>query len=355
MNETVEQIQDWYRNERELSNYSIIDVEDKLKYLAEKGLIWILKDMKDINELEKIVIDSFLNKYRANQVYDNLNDFRNLQPSNKASTKKPPLLSPKPTSQQKTMKKTLKIRDVKKFDGYLKAKELEEKIIEICKTFPSYDGNIIDQIGRSAESIKKRIAMGEQIYIGEKFYQYSIAIGSAKETSSWLQISLGQGYISQEQYDELDNQVTQIVAILTKTLVNIKDKEGKGMDLPSPYTPKVKGFDAYEQALLLVEKVYGMTRRREFWGEKGLQKEMIKYATSCVANISESHQLYVLVKFRFFNDALQALDGLDSMLHMSVNKQIVTGEGIADIRKLRESIRNILMKRLGNISKEKDS
>src|SRR5699024_5248057 len=258
MNEIVAQIQGWYRNERELSNYSIMDVDDKLKYLAEKGLIWILKGMEGISNLEKVGIESYLNQYRTNQIYDNLDGTIHLQPSSETSSRTTSQSSPKTVPLQKIVK-TLKVRDVKQFEGYKLAKDLEEKIIEICRTYPSYDANIVDQIGRSAESIKKRIAMGEQMYIGEKFYQYSMAIGSAKETASWLQVSLGQKYISQEQYHELDNLVTQIVSILTRTLVNIKNKEGQGMDLPSPYTPNVKKFDAYNQALQLVERVYEVT------------------------------------------------------------------------------------------------
>lgn len=354
MNETVEQIQGWYRNERELFNYSIMDVDDKLKYLAEKGLIWILKGMEDISNLEKVGIESYLNQYRVNQIYDNLDGTFHLQPSSETSSKTTSQSSPKTVPLQKTVK-TLKVRDVKQFEGYKLAKDLEEKIIEICRTYPSYDANIVDQIGRSAESIKKRIAMGEQMYIGEKFYQYSMAIGSAKETASWLQVSLGQQYISQEQYGELDNLVTQIVSILTRTLANIKEKEGQGMDLPSPYTPNVKKFDAYNQALQLVERIYEITREQAFWREKSLVSNLRRYSTSCLANMAEGHQLSVPMMFRFFNDALQALDALDSLLETSVSKQIVTEESIADIRKLRESIRNILTKRLSNISKEKDS
>lgn len=354
MNEIVAQTQGWYRNEREMSNYSIMDTGNKLKYLAEKGLIWILKDMNDITEFEKIVIDSYLNKYRANQIHDNLDHYFYLKPSIESPKTKPQ--SPqKNVSLNKQKKNILEVRDVKQFAGYQKAKELEENIIEICKTYPAYDANIVDQIGRSAESVKRRIAMGEQMYIGEKFYQYSMAIGSAKETSTWLEVSLGQQYISKEQYGELDNLVTQIVSILTRTLANVKEKEGQGMDLPSPYTPNVKKFDAYNQALQLVERVYEVTREQAFWREKSLVSNLRRYSTSCLANMAEGHQLSVPMMFRFFNEALQALDALDSLLETSVSKQIVTEESIADIRKLRESIRNILTKRLSNISKEKDS
>lgn len=357
MNEIVKQTQEDYRKVREESDYSLIDVGEKLKNLAEKGLIWVLKDLRDTTEFEEIVIDSYSNKYRATQVYDNLEDYFLLQPSSEASTKAPFQTPQKPTPQEKPKKKkknTLEVRNVKQFKGYLKAKELEEKTIGICKTYPSYErDHIVNQIERSVSSIKERIEIGEQIYVGEKFNQYSIAIGSAKETSAWLQISLGQRYITQVQFDELDNLATQVICILTKNLSNINEKEGKGMDLPSPYTPDVKKFGAYKNALLLVEKIYEITRKPEFWQEKNLVRKIRKHATSSVANIAEAHQLYVPKKFRFFNDSLKALQGLGSSLDTSLNKEIISKESLKEIYELMNSIRNVLSKKMKNISDEK--
>ncbi|MDL4840347.1 four helix bundle protein [Aquibacillus rhizosphaerae] len=300
MNKKVEEIQNWYRNERELSNYSIMDVGETLNKLAEKGLIWILKDLKDITEFEGIVIDYYLNKYRVDQIYDNLEDLIQIPPFNDACAMTPSKSSKKIIPRQK-QQPTLEVRDVKQFIGYKKAKEIEKRIIELCKNFPSFEvDHIVKQIERSAESIKKSIQIGEQIYVREKFNQYSIAIGSAKETSAWLKVSLGQKYITKTQFEELDNMIDQVVSILTKTLSNIKEKEGKVLDFPNPYTPNVRNFGAYNNALLLVEKIYEVTRKKEYWKEKNLVSEMRKQATSCVANIAEAHQLYIKKKFRFF-------------------------------------------------------
>ncbi|MBT2217999.1 four helix bundle protein [Virgibacillus dakarensis] len=353
MNKTVEQIQNWYRNERELCNYSIMDIGEKLKNLAEEGLIWVLKGLKDITEYEEIVIDYYLHKYKAVQIYDNLHHLSPSPPSNNQCAITPSKSSKKITPLQ-NQQHTLEVRDVKQFIGYQKAKELEERIIELCKNFPSYEvDHIVVQIMRSAESIKKRIQIGEQIYIREKFNQYSIAIGSAKETSAWLQVSLVQKYITQNQFEELDSMVNHVIGILTRNLSNIKEKEGKGLDLPSPYTPNVKNFGAYNNALLLVEKVYEVTRKREFWKEKNLVSDMRKQATSCVANIAEAHQLYIKKKFRFFNDSLKALRGLENSLETSVSKGIISKKSLKEISELRISIRNVLSTNMGNISNEK--
>ncbi|MBV6682342.1 four helix bundle protein [Bacillus sp. JRC01] len=52
-------------------------------------------------------------------------------------------------------------RDAKQFIGYKKAKELEERIIELCKNFPLYKTKqIVSQIVRSSNSIKESIKIG---------------------------------------------------------------------------------------------------------------------------------------------------------------------------------------------------
>ncbi|MCM3443715.1 four helix bundle protein [Metabacillus halosaccharovorans] len=359
MNKIVEQIQQDYRKKRELSNHSIYDIEGSLKELAEKGIIWVLKDLGDICEAEEILIEKYLHVYRANQIYDNLEEFLNIQsPKNlSAAISHKPSQSTTPSKEKQTKKRQhLEVRDVKQFIGYKKAKELEKKVIELCQNFPSYEvDHIVNQIERSASSIKDSIEMGEQIYVGEKFNQYSIAIGSAKETTAWLQMSLGQKYITEVQFDELDNLTTQVVRILTKKLSNIKEKEGKGMDLPNPFTPNVRNFGAFNNALLLVEKIYEVTRNPEFWKEKNLVKKMRKRATSSVANIAEAHQLYIPKKFRFFNDSMKALDGLDSSLETSLIKGIISVKELKEIDELRISIRNVLSTKMKNISDERVS
>lgn len=49
-----------------------MDIETYLCEIAKKGLIWILKDMHDISNLELIAIEYYLSQYRTNQIYDNL-------------------------------------------------------------------------------------------------------------------------------------------------------------------------------------------------------------------------------------------------------------------------------------------
>ncbi|MCM3390614.1 hypothetical protein M3649_21250 [Ureibacillus chungkukjangi] len=62
-----------YRNARERAYYSIFDIEHLLKTLAFNGLIWGLKEMPDLTRAEEILIDYYLDKFRENQVYEDVN------------------------------------------------------------------------------------------------------------------------------------------------------------------------------------------------------------------------------------------------------------------------------------------
>ncbi|NRG47943.1 four helix bundle protein [Bacillus sp. CRN 9] len=73
------------------------------------------------------------------------------------------------------------------------------------------------------------------------------------------------------------------------------------------------------------------------------------------ANIAEAHQLYIKKKFRFFNDSLKALRGLESSLETAVSRGIISKESLKEISELRISIRNVLSANMSNISSEKAS
>lgn len=72
MNILVDRTIKKYRFQRELANYSIIDIQNLLRTLSEEGLIWCLKNMPDLTDGEEILINHFLNLHQNLQVYDNL-------------------------------------------------------------------------------------------------------------------------------------------------------------------------------------------------------------------------------------------------------------------------------------------
>ncbi|MCF2649680.1 four helix bundle protein [Niallia circulans] len=359
MNQVVKEIQDSYRLLREESNFSILDIGEKLKELANEGLIWTIKEMKDISEHELVLTKHYLKHNFEKQIYDNLENapqtnstLKDLNMNSNLTFQKHNI--PTGGDRIKAKEPLLEIKDVKQFRGYKIARELEEKVYEVCKHYPSYEkDHLVDQLVRSAESVKKSIVIAEQHFIREKFNHYSIAIGSCKEVSTWLDISFRQKYISQEKFEELNKLTHYVVGILTKTLFNIKANEGKGMNLPSPYTPDPKNFDVYNDSLLLIERIYEMTRIREFWKEKNLVFGLRNMSGSAAANLSESNQLYVPRKFKFLNNALEALGSLQSYLQSALSKQVITEETFADIEEKAISIERRIKRIMKNLSDQK--
>lgn len=352
MNEVAYREQNNYRQKREEICYSIMDIEEYYKAIAKRGLIWILKDMQDLCEAERILIDYYLVQERENQIYDDLS----LNQINLSTDKTPESTNQLPlnkTFYNKDIKTNLRpqipVYDINQYDAYNLAGELEKQVFEICRTMPSFEKkHIIDQLERSVSSIRERIAKGEQQYVGEKFNQYSIAIGSAKETTAWLQICLGQTYITQIQFNLLDESITDIVSRLTRKLVNLKNEFGELHELPNPYTQDVKRYRAYNLALQLVEKIYKITNQRQFWSEKLLQIGMRQNATTVVANIAEANQLYVKKKFVFYNQALEGLMGLKSQLDSSFNKKLIKNQEVEDINQSISIIEKIIKVTLKN-------
>lgn len=72
MNETIARIQMEYRDYRELTSFSIFDIEKELIRLANEGKIWMIKGMKDLTESETILINHYLNEKRELQIYDSI-------------------------------------------------------------------------------------------------------------------------------------------------------------------------------------------------------------------------------------------------------------------------------------------
>lgn len=348
MNNTTLKTQKRYRKEREQINFSIIDLNELYKKIAEEGLLWTLKDMKDLCEAETILINHYLNKYRSLQTYDNLETSSTTSPHSKTSSTQ--------FSLKNSNESHLTVNSVKTFTAYVKAKELEMEVFKLTKNFPFYEKyHIVDQLERSSSSIKMNISKGEQKHIREKFNKYSVAIGSAKETATWLQVSANQSYITEDECSRLDRLLTEIVSILIKTLVNIKNKDGKGMNLPEPYALDVKKYRAYQLSLTLVDRIYELSNKSSFWSKRDLQHNLRINATSVVANIAEAQQLYIRKKFAFFNESLTSLKGLESYLETATISRVVNENDLVEINKLIQSIRKILVKTLSNHSSCKHS
>lgn len=88
----------------------------------------------------------------------------------------------------------------------------------------SRDYGLRDQIRRAVVSVPSNIAEGFSRHSNKEFIQYLfIAKGSAAEVQSQLYIALDQGYISQEQFDEIYKQLETVAKQISRFITYLKD------------------------------------------------------------------------------------------------------------------------------------
>lgn len=108
------------------------------------------------------------------------------------------------------------IRTFKDLDAWKEGHFLVLKIYLITKNFPKEEQfGLSNQLRRAAVSITSNIAEGfSRGSYREKIQFYSIALGSLTEMQSQLEVSRGIGYISREQFNELDFYTVKVGKII---------------------------------------------------------------------------------------------------------------------------------------------
>jgi len=100
-----------------------------------------------------------------------------------------------------------------RLEVYNDAVELANQTYEITKTFPRSEiFGITNQVRRAAISIPSNIAEGSSRGKKEFIHFLNIALGSAYECVPLLEISKRQGYINNESFGELINNLHKISA-----------------------------------------------------------------------------------------------------------------------------------------------
>jgi four helix bundle protein len=117
------------------------------------------------------------------------------------------------------------VKDYKQLIAYKKSIELEDRIYELCKKFPSEEKyRICDQVIRCSTSISANICEGvSQLYPKKNFSFLNNALGSCAETEHWLSRSRDRGYISQEEFLDLTNETIQIRKLIITYLKRIAE------------------------------------------------------------------------------------------------------------------------------------
>ena len=116
------------------------------------------------------------------------------------------------------------------------------KIYELSKSWPKEERySLTDQIRRASRSVSANIAEAwrKRRYPAHFTSKLSDADSETAETQAWLDHAQSCGYLSKEQYSELD----QIYEGVSGGLVTMMDDAGRwcgpARTLPHPHTPKL--------------------------------------------------------------------------------------------------------------------
>lgn len=116
----------------------------------------------------------------------------------------------------------IRVKNPKSLKVYGKCMELNNIIYQLVKRYPSEEKYAMSsQTTRSCTSIGANLAEGNgQIFPLKEISFYNNSIGSANELIYWLDVSLQNGYISKQQY----NQATELTQEIIKMLVGMMRK-----------------------------------------------------------------------------------------------------------------------------------
>lgn len=117
---------------------------------------------------------------------------------------------------------------------YQKSMELARAIFKTSLNFPNEEKySLTDQIRRSSRSISANIAeaWGKREYPAHFISKLSDSLAETHETQVWLDHSLSCNYITQDQYDSLEDLADHTGALIRKTSTKAHQFCGK-MDRP---------------------------------------------------------------------------------------------------------------------------
>lgn len=113
--------------------------------------------------------------------------------------------------------------DFKDLTVYKKAFHLAMEIFEISKKFPKEETySLTDQVRRCSRSVCTNIGEGYRKRRYPKHFISKISDSDSKnsETRVWLEFSIACGYITNEEFDDLNNKSQEIGKMLNDMIVN---------------------------------------------------------------------------------------------------------------------------------------
>lgn len=119
----------------------------------------------------------------------------------------------------------LDMRDFRKYDFWKDSMALAKDIFILTKDFSRYDG-LCNQVQRAVVSIPSNIAEGASRSSETDFARFlEIALGSAYETETQLELLYSIGYIDKDNYKKLINNVQSIEKRLTSLIKKLRKQK----------------------------------------------------------------------------------------------------------------------------------
>ncbi len=92
--------------------------------------------------------------------------------------------------------------------------EMIRRIKPVIDRIQKHDRSLAKQLRESASSVPLNIAEGARSRAGHQLERFSTAAGSNSETRSALQVAQAWGYITEQDYKAVDDELDRIAAML---------------------------------------------------------------------------------------------------------------------------------------------
>jgi four helix bundle protein len=117
-------------------------------------------------------------------------------------------------------------KDIKHFrdlEVYRRSFDAAMRIFQLTKGFPAEEKySLVDQIRRASRSVCSNTSEGwrKRHYIAVFKNKITDSMQEASETQCWLEFSIACQYIDQDNFDKLDDEYEQIIAMLSSVEKN---------------------------------------------------------------------------------------------------------------------------------------
>jgi four helix bundle protein len=118
----------------------------------------------------------------------------------------------------------------RKLNAYIYAKELVKKVYELLKKFPREEQYALcDQLRRAVISLPSNIAEGTgRVSSKDQAHFFTIAYGSLMEVLAQMDVACDLGYISNDEFNEIEKLIDTEAKLLTGLATKSKSLNSSG-------------------------------------------------------------------------------------------------------------------------------